>query len=152
MGCSSSAAGYAKAQDCCTSVGVKAKQRFSDDILAVFRESKGLRIRAGTGAHRFIGIWVIVVNGRVFVRSWSVKPRGWYRTFLEEPRGTVQIADREIPVRALRTRDKRLRDAVDRAYIDKYNTPGAIKYARDLGTAQSRATTLELRLFGRIDR
>jgi len=124
---------------------VKAKQHFSDDILADFRERKGLRIRAGTGLHRFIGIWVVVVNDRVFVRAWSIKPRGWFRTLLEQPRGTVQIAEREIAVRAARTRDKRLRDAVDRAYLDKYNTRGAIKYAKDLGSAGSRATTLELR-------
>ena len=104
------------------------QQRFSDEILAELRDSKGLRIRAGTGRHRFIGIWFVVANDRVFVRSWSVKPRGWYRTFLKEPRGIVQIA-----VRAVRTQDKRVRDAVDRAYLDKYNTPGAIKYARDLG-------------------
>ena len=55
---------------------MKANQGFSDDILAVFRESKGLRIRAGTRPHRFIGIWLVVVNDCVFVRSWSVKPRG----------------------------------------------------------------------------
>ena len=131
---------------------MKAKQRFSEDIVAEFRESKGLRIRAGTRPHRFIGIWVVVVNDRVFVRSWSVKPRGWYRMFLEEPRGTVQIADREIAVRAARTRDERLRDAIDRAYLEKYNTRGAIKYARDLGSAKSRATTLELRPFAPISR
>ena len=124
---------------------MKAQQHFSDDILADFRERKGLRIRAGTGLHRFIGIWVVVVNDRVFVRAWSIKPRGWFRTLLEQPRGTVQIAEREIAVRAVRTRDKRLRDAVDRAYLDKYNTRGAIKYAKDLGSAGSRATTLELR-------
>jgi hypothetical protein len=126
---------------------MKASGRFSGDTLADFRKSKGLRIRAGTGSHRFIGIWVVVVNKRVFVRSWSVKPRGWYRIFLDDPRGTVQIADREIAVRVVRTRDKRVRDAVDRAYLEKYNTPGAIKYARDLGSAKSRATTLELRPF-----
>jgi len=131
---------------------VKANERFSDHILAVFGESKGLRIRAGTAPHRFIGIWLVVVNDCVFVRSWSVKPRGWYRTFLEEPRGTVRIANRKIAVRAVRTRDKRVRDAVDRAYLDKYNTPGAIKYARDLGSAQSIATTLELRPFAPVSR
>jgi hypothetical protein len=131
---------------------VKAKQRFSEDIVAEFRRSKGLRIRAGTRPHRFIAIWLVVVNDCVFVRSWSVKPRGWYRTFLEEPRGTVRIADREIAVRAVRTRDKRLRDAVDRAYLEKYNTPGAIQYARDLGSAKSRATTLELRPLTSISR
>jgi hypothetical protein len=129
----------------CDELGVKVKQRFSDEVLADFRESKGLRIRAGTKHHRFIGIWFVVVNECVFVRSWSVKPRGWYRTFLEEPRGVVQIADREIAVRAVRIRDRRKRDTVDQAYLNKYNAPGAIKYARDLGSQKSRATTLELK-------
>ena len=78
------------------------------------------------------------------MRSWSVKPQGWYQTFLEEPRGTVQIADREIAVHAVRNRDKRVRDAVDRAYLDKYNTAGALKYAKDLARAKSRATTIKL--------
>jgi hypothetical protein len=123
---------------------MKAKRRFPDDILAVLREGKGLRIRAGTSRHCFIGIWVVVVKDRAFIRSWSVKPNGWYQTFLKEPRGTMQVADYEIAVRAVRIRDERLRDAVDRAYLEKYNTTGALKYAKDLGRAKSRATTLEL--------
>jgi hypothetical protein len=56
---------------------MKAKPQFSDDTLAVLRKSKGLRIQAGTGQHRFIGVWVVVVKDRVFVRSWSVEPNGW---------------------------------------------------------------------------
>ena|SRR5215472_11324959 len=120
------------------------KPRFSGDVLAAVRKSKGLRIRAGDGSHRFIGIWAVVVENRVFVRSWSLKPGGWYRTFLEDPRGTVRIADREIPVRAVATRSERVKQAVDRAYLDTYNTKGAIKYARDLVGAKSRATTIEL--------
>jgi hypothetical protein len=120
------------------------KQRFSDDILVALRDSKSLRIRAGTGPHRFIGIWVVVVRNRVFVRSWSVKPNGWYRTFLKEPRGSIQVADREIAVRAIPTKSEGLRDAIDRAYRDRYNTAGALRYAKDLGRAKSRATTIEL--------
>ncbi len=120
------------------------KQRFPDDILAAIRDGKILGLRAGTQPHRFIGIWAVVVEGRVFVRSWSLKPRSWYRTFLEEPRGTIQIADREIAVRAVHTRSELLKDAIDRAYLEKYNTKGSIKYAQDLGSEKSRATTTEL--------
>jgi hypothetical protein len=123
---------------------MKATRRFPDDILAAIRESNILGLRAGTQPHRFIGIWTVVVEGRVFVRSWSLKPRSWYRTFLEEPRGAIQIAGRELPVRAVHTRSERLKDAVDRAYLEKYHTPGSIKYARDLGGEKSRATTTEL--------
>ena len=117
---------------------------FSERILAVIRDDKMLAIRAGTGGHRFIRIWAVVMEGRVFVRSWSLKSRSWYRTFLEEPRGAIQVGGRELPVRAIRTRSDRLKDAVSRAYLTKYNTRGSIKYARDLGRAKSRATTTEL--------
>ena len=86
----------------------------------------------------------MVVEDRVFVRSWSLKPRSWYRTFLGEPCGAIQVAGREIAVRAVRTRSERLKSAVDRAYLEKYKTPGSIKFARDLGRAKSRATTTEL--------
>jgi hypothetical protein len=60
---------------------MKAKRQFSPDTLAVLRERRVLRIQAGTSRHRFIGIWVVVVKDRVLVRSWSVKPNGWYRAF-----------------------------------------------------------------------
>lgn len=125
---------------------MKASRRFSDDVLATLRETKGLRIRAGTGTHRFIGIWFVIVKNRVFVRSWSVKPDGWYRVFLKEPCGTIRTADREIAIRAVPMKSKSLRDAVDRAYMDRYSTPGALKYAKDLARAKSRATTIELLL------
>jgi hypothetical protein len=120
------------------------KTRFPDKLLTAIDVSKGLRLRAGTGTHRFIGIWAVVVDGRVFVRSWSLKPRGWYHTFLEEPRGAIHVAGHEIPVRALPTRAERLNDAIDAAYLRKYDTPASLTYARDLGSAKSRGTTTEL--------
>lgn len=121
-----------------------ARRTFAPKVLAAIRDGQVIGIRAGTQPHRVIGIWAVVVQGRVFVRSWSMKPRSWFRTFLEEPRGIVTVNDREIPVRAVRTRSKPLKDAVSRAYLEKYHTPGSAKFARDLGGAKSRATTTEL--------
>ena len=120
------------------------KRRFPDDVRDAIRDGKILRLRAGTQPHRFIGIWAVVVEGRVFVRSWSLKPRSWYRTFLEEPRGAIQVNGSEIAVRAVRSTSERVNNAIDRAYLEKYNTPASLKYARDLGRAKSRASTTEL--------
>src|SRR5438067_13937078 len=89
----------------------KALQRFSSDILVLLRNGKILRIRAGTGPHRFIGVWFTVVNDRVFVRSWSVKPAGWYHAFLAESRGAIRIADRDTAVLPVPIRDERVLDA-----------------------------------------
>src|SRR2546428_5092424 len=108
---------------------------FSRRILAVIRDGKMLVIRAGAD-HRFIGIWAVVVEGRVFVRSYSLKPRSWYRTFLEEPRGAIEVNGRKIPVRAAFTRSERLKKLVDGAYREKYNTPGSLQFV--LGFRQKR--------------
>ncbi|MGZ9163711.1 MAG: DUF2255 family protein [Anaerolineales bacterium] len=123
---------------------MKAKERFAEDILAVIHKEKILGIRAGREPHRTIGIWAVIVEGRVFVRSWSLKPRSWYRTFLEDPYGSIFIADREIPVRAVHTRSERLKDLVSLAYKEKYNTPGSIQYVKDMSRRKSRETTTEL--------
>ena len=112
-------------------------------VVAALREGKILRIRAGA-RHGFIGIWAVVVGGRVFVRSWSRKPRSWWRTFIDDPWGAIQVAGRTVPVRAVRTRSERLKRAVDRAYLDKYGTGSQRRYALDLNRAASRATTTEL--------
>lgn len=118
--------------------------RFPESVVRAIRNGQILGIRAGRAPHRVIGIWAVVVERRVFVRSWSLKPRSWYRTFLLDPRGVIVVEGRERAVRAVRTRSDRLKDAVSRAYLEKYHTPGAIKFARDLGRAKSRATTTEL--------
>jgi hypothetical protein len=119
-------------------------RRFPADVVEEIAASKILGIRAGTQPHRFIGIWVVVVEMRVFVRSWSLKERSWWRTFLEESEGAMTINDREFRVRAVQTRSDRLKAAVDKAYLEKYDTPAALRYARDLGKKRSRDTTTEL--------
>ena len=122
---------------------MKAK-RFPNNILKTIRDEKILGIRAGTKPHRVIGIWMVVVEGRVFVRSWSMKPRSWYRTFIEEPRGVIVVNDREIAIRAVNTRSERLKDAVTRAYREKYNTPGSLHFVKGFALKKRRDTTTEL--------
>jgi hypothetical protein len=121
-------------------------KRFSRPVLATINASKILGVRAGArSAHRFIGIWAVIVDGRVYARSWTLKPAGWYRTFLEDPLGTIQIGEREIRVRAVPARSERIRTAVERAYATKYSTPGSLKYVRGFRTRRRREATMEFR-------
>src|SRR5439155_22552486 len=96
------------------------RRRFSRPIVTAIDASKSLGVRAGArSGHRFIGIWAVVVNGRVFARSWTLKDGGWYRTFLDDPLGTIEIGGRQVRIRAVRTRGPRLRDAVERAHAQQ---------------------------------
>lgn len=118
--------------------------RFSGPLVAAFEACKYLGLRAGVAPHRFRAVWVVVVGQRVFVRPWNNKPNGWYQIFSSEPRGTVQIGEREVRVRARKARGERLMDAIDAAYAAKYRTPGSRHYVRGFATPRRRATTMEL--------
>ncbi len=123
----------------------KTKNRFSADTLAAIQKGKIIGIRAGKeSTHRVIGVWAVVVERRVFIRSWSMKPRSWWRTFLEDPYGSIFVGDKEILIRAIQTRSERLKDLVSQAYKEKYNTPGSIQFVKDMSRKKSRDTTTEL--------
>lgn len=118
-------------------------KRFSDRRVAAFADAAILGVRSGT-EHRYTGVWVVVVQGRIFVRSWNDKPTGWYRAFLDEPRGSVTLADAEIRVRGTPVRSARTRRAVSEAYAEKYPTKGSAKWVRGFAEPAREAHTLEL--------
>jgi hypothetical protein len=89
-------------------------------------------------------VWVVVVEGRVFVRSWNDKPTGWYRAFGVQPLGSIQLGGREIAVRARHLRGERLRDAVTRTYAEKYDTKASEKWVRGFAEPGRAANTVEL--------
>ena len=119
-------------------------KRLSRPVVAAADASKIMGIRAGARSeHRFVGVWPIVVNGRLFARSWTSTRDGWYRTFLEDPLGTIQVGEREVRVRARRVTSERLLDRIEDAYAEKYDTKASQKYVRGFRTARRRATTTE---------
>ena len=121
-----------------------ARKRLSRPIVAAADAASIIGVRAGARSdHRFIGVWPVVVKGRLFARSWTLKANGWYRAFLDDPLGTIQVGEREIRVRAVRARGERLRDVVEREYAAKYDTRASQKYVRGFRTPRRRETTME---------
>ena len=117
-------------------------RRLPRTVVATIDSAKILGVRAGTD-HRFTGVWPVVVDGRVFARSWGRSRGGWYRSFLEEPLGMIQAGDRLVRVRAVPVKSERLRDAVEDAYAAKYTTPASRKWVRGFRTAARREATIE---------
>jgi hypothetical protein len=117
-------------------------RRFSDADLDAIRLARSLGVRSGA-EHRYTRIWVVVVEGRVLVRSWNDEPTGWYRAFLEEPRGSISFGRKEVAAVGRRVRSARLRHAASLAFAAKYDTKGAEKWVRGFAEPAREATTLE---------
>lgn len=120
------------------------QRRLPRTVVAAIDASTILGVRAGArSSHRFIGIWPVVVDGRVFGRSWSLKTAGWYRTLQKDPLGAIQIGARVVRIRAVPVRSVKLRDGVTAAYAAKYSTPASQKYVRGFRTKARREATIE---------
>jgi len=116
----------------------------SRPLVAAIDAAKILGIRAGAKSdHKFIGVWPVVVDGRAFARSWTLTKGGWYRTFLDDPIGVIQVGDREVRIRARQVKSERLRDAVEEGYAEKYPTKASQKYVRGFRTPRRREATIE---------
>ena len=119
-------------------------KRLSRAVIAAADVAGIMGIRAGAKSdHKFRGVWPIVVDGRLFARSWTLTKGGWYRTFLDDPIGVIQVGDREVRIRARQVKSERLRDAVEEGYAEKYPTKASQKYVRGFRTPRRREATIE---------
>ena len=117
-------------------------QRFAAKVVEALRKAKIIGVRSGT-EHRFTAVWVVVVGNRVFARSWSDKPTGWFRAFKKEPNGTVQVEKIEISVQAKQVRGARVRNSVTEAFAEKYNTKGSLKWVEGFAEPERTVNTIE---------
>jgi hypothetical protein len=121
---------------------LSAAKRFARRVVEALDKAKIVGVRAGS-EHEYTGVWMVVVEGRVFARSWNDKPTGWYRAFLDEPLGNLQVGDARLEVRGRPTRSARLDDAVSAAYGEKYTTKASQKWVRGFARPTRAVHTIE---------
>ena len=115
---------------------------FSKAVVEAFREAKIIGVRAGS-KHDYTGVWVVVVDDRVFARSWSDKPTGWFRAFKKEPKGSVQVGERTVRVQGKTVRSAKMRDSVTAAFAEKYPTKGSRQWVEGFAEPERVANTIE---------
>ena len=117
-------------------------RRFPADVVDELARARILGVRSGA-EHKYTGVWVVVVEGRVFARSWNDKPTGWFRAFRAQPLGSLSFGKQEAEVRALPVRSQRLREAVSAAFATKYNTKASQKWVEGFAQPERVANTVE---------
>ena len=96
---------------------------FDAETLRLLDETKEVRIETrrdgDSPEHRTI-IWVVVVEGEVFVRSVRGSKGRWYREISSNPEGALHVEDTRIPVRAAPANEESTVVAVSDAIRSKY--------------------------------
>lgn len=102
---------------------------FDNETLGILDETDMVYIETSrdtdSPVHRTI-IWVVVVEGKAFVRSVRGSKGRWYREISSNPEGALHVRGNRIPVHAAHATDGPTVDAVSDAIRSKYeqDSPG----------------------------
>jgi hypothetical protein len=116
--------------------------KFEAAVLKAVDAARSLGVRSGD-THKHTNVWVVVISGRILVRSWNDKPTGWFRAFLRKPEGIIRVGKKEVPARGKRVRNAKILNAMSAALAEKYPHKGSQHYIDGFRTAKRKATTLE---------
>ncbi|NHI16537.1 DUF2255 family protein [Microbacterium excoecariae] len=97
-------------------------------------------LRADGTHSRFVPIWSVMVDGRLFVRSYMGTEGRWYRGAMARRAGRVSSGPDTIDV-AFAPAPADLADRIDGAYREKY---AGSAYLAPMLSADARASALEL--------
>src|ERR1700704_3778305 len=93
------------------------------DVLQTLNAAEEVQIEPRSADGRSgqpVTIWVVVVDGDVYVRSYKGPQGRWYQSLLTRPDGVLHADGQEIPFRAVRVQDAQTIARVSEAYRHKY--------------------------------
>lgn len=100
-----------------------------------------IETRSEKGATHRVTIWIVVVDGEVYVRSVRGPAGRWYRELLARKAGTLHVGARPVDVRPVEVRSTEEIDAVSAGFWRKYPRSASLFSMLRLATLH---TTLRL--------
>jgi len=112
-------------------------------ILDLLKETDLPMIRVGD--HRFINIWIVVVDDRMFCRQYDFSPNSWYHAFQKNEKGVIKCGDTEFDVVGKIPEDlDKINLRINHAYINKYGDGEYPDTAVQMTEKQHMEKTMEL--------
>ncbi|STC98105.1 Uncharacterized protein conserved in bacteria (DUF2255) [Chryseobacterium carnipullorum] len=76
---------------------------------------------------------MVIVNDRIFARSWGLAEKSWYHTFLQDPIGQIKCGKEIFNIKAVVPDDiTDLTPEINTAYLTKYNTGSNLRYSQGI--------------------
>jgi hypothetical protein len=116
------------------------------DVLALLDRTREVDIetRGRDGARHRVPIWVLVIDGEIYVASYRGRHGRWWRELLRNGVATLVAGRTRIDVRPHRVRSPRTRDAMSAAFARKYRGSRSSVLAMQRPDVLATALRLEL--------
>jgi len=116
-------------------------ETFDQATSGMLQDAVEVAIRTSASPERGIVIWIVVVGDGVFARSFRGPGAKWYVAAVGDGQATLELGDRQLPVRVTPVADPAVIGEVSAAYLAKYATS---PYAKEMVRTEILPTTLRL--------
>ncbi len=101
-------------------------------------------IKAGKERESFLEIWMVIVENRIFARSWGFAERSWYNTFLKDNLGEIKCGETIYKIEAKIPSDLAdIENKINQAYLEKYDSGDNSFYAKGITEKEHVEKTME---------
>src|SRR4051812_17180522 len=97
-------------------------QSFDTATLASLHNAKEVRLRTSRHRNRGVIIWIVVAGEAAFVRSVRGPSGKCFVAAAADGQATLEVGDRQLPVRVIPVADSETIEAVSQAFLTKYAT------------------------------
>jgi hypothetical protein len=119
-------------------------KRFEKNTIECIGSTRLIGIKAGKERSTFLEIWMVVVENRIFARSWGLSERSWYHTFLNDNKGFLKCGDHITPIVACIPADiLAITGRINEAYLKKYDFGENSFYATGITEQRHADKTME---------
>ena len=116
------------------------------DVLSLLDRTKEVDVetRGRDGTEHRVPIWVLVIDGEVYVASVRAKRGRWWRELLRDGEGALAIGGTRVPVKPHRVRSEAVLTAMSAGFAKKYPTSRASVIAMQRAEVLETALRLEI--------
>ena len=120
-------------------------KKFSKAFLKCINETQITGLRAGKDREKFTCIWMVVVDGRIFGRSYYGAEKSWFTALLNGDKGEIKCGNEIIPVKGLKPADiSTINKLINKVYDKKYSIKAHNKkWVDGLAESERVARTME---------
>jgi hypothetical protein len=120
--------------------------KFPEEFIEYLCKNTLTEIKGGTQRDKFLAIWLVNVDDRVFARSWNKRPRSWFTEILITGKGQIKYGDNLLNITGKKLDpDEAIHTKINNAYLKKYVQKENITYAK--GITQSDYTNYTMEFF-----
>lgn len=118
------------------------------ELLAYIKGNTLIGIKGGASDRAFLDIWMVVVDRKIFARSWGMSSRSWFTAFCEQGVGQIKFGNQVVDVAGKTIVDSETNASISKAYKAKYTQKENEFYVDAITESKYNDYTMEFVLTG----